>query len=496
MKAEVATGHVEVSEIAKEILLEGGNAFDATCAAGVASSLAESTLTSLGGGGFMLAGPSQGPAVLYDFFVETPGKGLKAVPGTPDFSEVILRFPNADQAFHIGLASVAVPGVLKGLLHVQRKLGRMPLREVLQPVLELSKRGVEMNDFQASAHALLDPILKSTEASHKIYAPKGRLYRSGERFMIPEAYEFLKALADGDGEREFYEGEIAARIVRDMNEGGGYLTRQDLAEFKVIEREPISFSYRDCEILTNPGPSLGGPLVRYAFEHMNKFPPLGDNVDSYLNLVKAQILSEEIKKDDDYDPNDLSYRPQFISGTTHLTVSDFEGNVAAYSSSNGQGSGYIVPGSGVMLNNMMGEDDLFPQGFNWDHPGTRIASMMTPTIVRQNGKVLAAMGSGGCSRIRTAILQCCLHCIDQGMSLSKAIEVPRVHWDGEVVQIEPGLDPAIVDSLAETYKVNVAKKKNLYFGGIHGVAPGWEAHGDSRRNGVGIALGHDILDHE
>ena len=494
MKAEIATGHREVSEIAKEILQAGGNAFDAAAAAGMASALAESTLTSLGGGGFLLAGPSQGPAVLYDFFVETPGKGLAEVPSSPDFTEVVLHFPNADQAFHVGLASVAVPGVLKGLLHVQRKLGRMPIKELLQPVIALSRRGVEMNAFQASAHALLDPILKYTEGSRQVYAPRGSLLKPGECFLIADAQNFLTAVAEGEGEREFYEGEIAAKIAQDMRDLGGYLTKQDLAEFRVLEREPLTFAYRDCEILTNPGPSLGGPLVRYAFEFMARRAPLANDAESYRHLIETQILSEKIKQQRDFDPCDRNYRPQFISGTTHLTISDFEGNVAAFSSSNGQGSGYMAPGTGIMLNNMMGEDDLFPQGFSWDQPGTRIASMMTPTIVRRQGRVLAAMGSGGCSRIRTAILQCCLHCIDQGMSLSKAIEVPRVHWDGDAVQIEPGLDPAIVDTLAQNYKINVAESKNLYFGGIHGVAPGWEAHGDSRRDGVGIALGHDILD--
>ena len=166
-KAIVATGHPLVSGAAIEILQKGGNAFDAAVGAGFAGAVAEQTLTSLGGGGFLLARTNQGEEVLFDFFTDTPGRGLDNSDLEPHFFPVTIHFPAADQDFNIGLGSVAVPGNLKGFLHVHKRLGRLPLEEILDPAIHLARDGLELNDWQGYFLNLLKPIMTFSQTGKK-----------------------------------------------------------------------------------------------------------------------------------------------------------------------------------------------------------------------------------------------------------------------------------------------------------------------------------------
>ena len=174
LKSGVAAGHPRTTEAARDILRAGGNAFDATVAAGFAAVVAEPALTSLGGGGFLLAHTAQGQAVVFDFFVDTPGRGLRAGELEPHFLPVTVRFPGSEQIFNVGLGSVAVPGVLRGYLHVHRRLGRLPLREVLAPAIQLARAGVAINRKQAYFLDLLVPIMTLTAAGRALFEPSGR----------------------------------------------------------------------------------------------------------------------------------------------------------------------------------------------------------------------------------------------------------------------------------------------------------------------------------
>ena len=172
----VASGHEATTAAAVEILAAGGNAIDACVAGGFAAAVAEPTLTSLGGGGFLLARTAAGEEVLFDFFVDTPGRDAPSGgPSDLDFEEVVVRFSGADQAFHVGLASVAVPGCLAGWLHAHRRLGRLPLDVLTGPARRLAEVGVEVNDQQAYVLQILEPILTRTEEAAAIVAPGGRL---------------------------------------------------------------------------------------------------------------------------------------------------------------------------------------------------------------------------------------------------------------------------------------------------------------------------------
>ncbi len=186
--------------------------------------------------------------------------------------------------------------------------------------------------------------------------------------------------------------------------------------------------------------------------------------------------------EDNYKPSTENIR-MFSRGTTHVSISDRHGNCASMTCSNGEGSGYFAPGTGVMLNNMMGEDDLHPDGFHTSPPGLRVGSMMSPSLLMENGRVKLVIGSGGSKRIRTSVSQVLSQIIDFKKSIEQAVFAPRLYWDGEVVQVEPGFNQQSIEELARVVAVNVWDQQDVYFGGVHAVVPGEEGIGDPRRGG-------------
>ncbi len=493
MKAIVASGHQYVSQTAIDIIKRGGNAFDAAVAAGFSSAICEPTLTSLGGGGFLLARTSLGEEILFDFFTNTPGKGVKK-DFKPYFFPVTVKFPGSEQVFNVGHGSVAVPGTLKGLIHVHKRLGRLPLSDVLEPAIYLCENGVELNWHQAYFLKLLEPIMTLTQEAKRLFSPNGKLLKEGDRLFNNDLALFLKRLSEDEGE-EFYKGEISKKIEKDMEENGGLLTSQDLASYEVIERKPLEFFYKDKKILTNPPPSLGGGLICLSLEIFDKF----DCKCSWLGTDHIEALGstlfkvEELREKGILMPSsikDVTITHVINSkGTTHLSICDRDGNVASMTTSNGEGSGYIVPGTGIMLNNMMGEDDLHPNGFHCQPPGLRVSSMMSPSVVvSEDGAINLVIGSGGSKRIRAAIFQVLTHVVDFSVDIKNAVYAPRLFWDGQLFQVEPGLSQNSIDVLKKRWPINLWDKKDIYFGGVHALIPGKEGAGDPRRGGFAIGF--------
>ncbi|MBT8353697.1 MAG: gamma-glutamyltransferase, partial [Desulfofustis sp.] len=259
-KSIVASGHQMVSRTAVEIIKQGGNAFDAMVAAGFASAVVEPCLTSLGGGGYLIGhDQSSGQNLFFDFFVDTPGLGRRINPEDTHFFPVTVSFSGSDQDFNIGLGSVAVPGTLKGLVHTQKKLGRMSLREVLEPARTFAM-GHRINEQQGMFLKLIYPIVTQTDRGRDLYEPGGILKKPGDILANRLCADFLDLVADDQGE-SFYRGDIAAGIGIEMEEGGGWLTRNDLANYQVHERPPLRVPYRDYELLTTSEPSVGGTMI-------------------------------------------------------------------------------------------------------------------------------------------------------------------------------------------------------------------------------------------
>jgi len=497
-RGTVAAGHAATADAAATLLEAGGNAFDAVVAAGFASAVCEPGFTSLAGGGFLLARTAAGRDSLIDFFVDTPGRGRPDGAPEPVFEEVSVRFAAADQTFHCGPGSVAVPGTLAGYLHIHRTLGSLPLADVVAPAAALAIGGVPVSATQAHDFALLAPILSRTDASRATFFPRGRLLAEGDVLHNVDLGAFLLALGE-DPNATFYEGDLAQHLVDQLTAGGGLMTPEDLAAYRVIERDPLRFSYRGHTVLTNPPPTFGGALLAVALRRLDRLGPPPAAGSPELAVLLARVMADVDADRRDGHPevlaalrgdlgDDPTQRPQVTRGTTHVTVTDAAGNVAAMTTSNGECSGDVIAGTGIACNNMLGEDDLHPDGFHAAPPGQRVASMMSPTFVIDpvEGRVELALGSGGSKRIRSALLQVLVAHVDHGIGLRDAVEAPRLHWDEDHLEVEPGLDPTVLRALAETAPVNEWPERSMYFGGVHAVEPGpsGAAAGDPRRGGA------------
>lgn len=496
-KGIAASGHPLVSRAAVDILQQGGNAFDAAAAAGFASCVAEPALTSLGGGGFLLA-YHEGKATLFDFFSDTPGQGLPDTAIAPHFFPVTIQFPGSNQVFNIGHGSVAVPGNLKGFLHLHRTLGRLALTEVLKPAVCMARDGIKVNPQQAYFLKILEPILTSSVRGSDLFSADGLPLAQGSLYRNSALAKFLKKLPE-EGERSFYRGDLAAAIDRQMRRNNGLLTEKDLLSYRVIERDPLTIGFRGkFTLLTNPPPSSGGPLIVKTMRLLEHLSLQKFAWGSFQHLYRLAESMREIDAARVPPPSPNQEAPEAwcrktadqirtsSGGTTHISVSDGEGNVASMTTSNGEGSGCMVPGTGIMFNNMMGEDDLHPDGFHSSPPGVRISSMMSPSILLENGRPFVVLGSGGSKRIRTAILQVLINLIDFGMDLEAAILSPRIHWDGEVLQMEPGFPAESVGAIRAVMPVNLWNEKNMYFGGVHAITA-QKGAADPRRGGAWFA---------
>lgn len=504
MKSIAATGHPLVSEAAAIVLRAGGNAFDAVVAAGFASCAVEPALNSLGGGGFLLGHlAGQGQNLFFDFFVDTPGLGLSSSVREPHFFPVTVQFSGSQQDFNVGLGSVAVPGTLKGLLHIHHRLGFMDLTDVVAPAIELA-RGHRLNSNQAYFLKLLYPIMTLVPEGRSIYEPGGNYLQKDEWLINLSLATFLEEIVIDKGD-SFYSGEIAARIGEDMAANQGLLTRADLGAYQVRERSPLAVPFREYQFLTSPQPSMGGPLVGLSLSLLSREgSPVFEfgSAEYLLHTTGLMQQVEKIRESGFLTPAHLESFLQnhnsgteavgnirlFSRGTTHISVADKDGNCAAMTCSNGEGSGYFAPDTGVMLNNMMGEDDLHPHGFHSSPPGQRVGSMMSPSLLVKDGDVCLVIGSGGSKRIRTAVSQVLTQVVDFGRTIQEAVTAPRLYWDGEKVQLEPGFSTDAVNRLRQRVEVNEWKACGVYFGGVHAVIPGKEGAGDPRRGGAVIVV--------
>ena len=265
----VACGHDQTAKVAAQILSEGGNAFDAVVAAHFAACVVEPVLASLGGGGFLLAHPSTGNTVLYDFFAHTPRQKLPIE--EIDFYPIIADFGETTQEFHIGMGSIATPGSVKGMFAIYKDLCTLPLASLIAPAIKLAKQGSVVNEFQAYILDIIKPIYQSGDESFAIYRSHKNgqnnrpLVDTGEILKQPALADTLEALVK-EGERLFYEGDIAKSVVKYCNENGGYLTANDFKNYQVIKRKPLQLTYRNHNIFTNPAPSSGGLLIAFALK--------------------------------------------------------------------------------------------------------------------------------------------------------------------------------------------------------------------------------------
>lgn len=512
-KGVVAAGHLVTAAAAEEILRDGGNAFDAIVAAHFAACVVEPVLASLAGGGYLLGQQADRQPVVYDFFAQTPGSKETLKP--LDFHPIYADFGTVRQEFHVGLGSVAVPGSVKGMFAIHRERCSLPMVRLVEPAVRAAREGVELNHLQARLFAIVRPIYAVTNearVSYSLSAESDCLVQEGDTLFQFELAAAIEALAI-EGERLFYEGEMAAGIVDLCQQGGGYLNHADLRQYRVIQRKPLRVRYRDAVLNTNPPPSSGGILIAVALALLDQFQLSDMKHGSYeylqllaavmqqTNTARLDYLAEQGSDtathllDQGYLEkyrSQVAARARCLRGTSHISVLDAAGNVAAMTVSNGEGCGHLLPGTGIMLNNILGEEDLNPGGFHQWRANQRMTSMMAPTLLQLADGKSVALGSGGSNRIRTAILQVVLNLVDFHMTPQQAVEAARIHYENGRLNIEPGFANAVISDLKEEFPDHECwAALNLFFGGVHTVEQHGDKYhgvGDPRRGGVGLVV--------
>jgi gamma-glutamyltranspeptidase/glutathione hydrolase len=520
MKGAVAAGHPATATAAAQILAQGGNAVDACIAAGFVSWVAESPLTGAGAGGFMLVHrASDRTDRLLDFFVALPGKGLEGATAAP-MDEIEVPFDEQTlQLFRIGGPSCAVPGMVAGLSEAHRLYSRMPWPELIAPAVELARGGVDINPQQGFLHSILDVALRAEDEGRKIYGARCALV-TGDRLVQRDLAGTLEFLA-AEGVDAFYRGPLARRISETVRERGGLVSEADLTSYRVVRRRPVRVPYRDDVFVSNPPPSSGGLLISYALRVLDRLGTPGPpgSVEAvaalaevmreatrarskgFLSALYRGGLAEKLLGDPSVaaaarrarSRGDVPARePAGSPSTTHISVVDARGNAASLSASTGCGSGVIVPGTGIHMNNMLGETDLNP-GDGRARPGRRLTSMMAPSLVLSKGRPRLVVGSAGSNRLRSAILQIVVNVVAEGRGADDAVSAPRVHFENERLNLESGIDPDVADALEQRgYDVVRWNDLNLYFGGASAVVVGedgaLDAAGDPRRGGAGVVV--------
>ncbi len=451
------------------------------------SFVAEPLLTGLGAGGYMLvAGGGQEP-VLLDFFVEAPARAQDG--SAAELDAIDVSFGDAVQVFYIGPASCGVYGTPAGICAAMARWGSVPLERLVEPAVCTAREGVELNHGQAYVAEILGGLLRSTPECAALWAPRGHVLREGEMLHNPDLADALERLG-GEGAEPFYRGDIAQAVCAWLAPRGGSLTREALAAYTAIERAPLEVSYRDRTVLTNPPPSAGGTLLAYSLALLDRepSPPTLGGVVGAMEAAQAERTLEFVEGlgEEGFLERFLGSR---LGATTHISVLDGEGCACSVTCTNGEGSGVVVPGTGIHVNNVMGEEDLNPHGFHRHPAGRRMPSMMAPSVVLRDGGVELVLGSAGSNRIRSAILQTIVGVVDHGLGVADAVQAPRAHVEGGVLYHEPGIDARGLSGAHERELVRF-HDLNLFFGGVQAVQRhGTElaGAGDPRRGGVAVA---------
>lgn len=525
MRGVIAAGDTHTAVAGQQILQAGGNAVDAAVAAAFASFIAEVGVVHLGGSGIAhLYDPQNDRSLVYDFFSNTPGLNGRR-PQPLDFHQVTIDFGATTQEFYLGRASVAVPGNIAGLCQMAADYGRLPLSQLLEPALKLAKDGLPLAKFQADTCTLLQPLYTHTAGMRDIFMANGRMIQANDTIFIPDLYETLQTLAR-EGTIHAQSGALGQALLHDQAQNGGLLTADDLASYQVYKLPSIRLPYRDCEILLPPPCSTGGVLTAFTLKLLSHFDmqkrphglaahlqllyeimvatnrarrlwdepvdslPVAEAIGRFLDDAFVQRYVAEIQDAlSSHRATPFTAEPPAPNNTSHLSVVDGDGLAVSLTTTAGESAGYVVPGTGFIPNNMMGEADLHPNGFHSRPAGQRIPTMMTPVIVLKNGQTRLVLGSGGSIRIRSAIMQVLSNLLDYRMTLDNAVNTARVHVESGALQCEAGFaETAVAQLEGMGYPVNRWPTRSIYFGGAHSVSRTENgrlvAAGDNRRGGA------------
>ncbi len=498
---------------------------DAAMAAALTAVVCEPLLMGFGGGGlFTVRDGSTGKVEVLDCFSVFPGleHGLEQ----REFTALSVDYGPTTQVFHSGAGAVAVPGVAAGLEAFHERWCTLPRERLAQHAVSRARHGWIATEATEVVATMLAPILRMTPGSEELFAPGGAPLSKG---AIVASEKVACALEDfaRDGAEPFVSGRHARSLVDAFGPPHGSLGMGDLENFEVRFLDALEIPYRGATLYVPPPPCAGGGLLAFGLLVMDRLGSKPDDPYWKPRCMAAVMSATERARRDGFDENLLKpgavdellsesnlqhYAEQLraelsksagsipppgpprgpIPGnTTHISTVDQQGNAVSFTSSNGETCGSLWPSTGFTVNNFLGEEDIHPLGFHRGPAGMPFRTMMTPSLLVGASGGVVAMGTGGSNRIRTAMLQVVSHLIDEGTDLEQAVMRPRIHVEGDTVQVEQlGQDEEYLRAVSSSAReVALFEGRHLYFGGVHSVGcrPDGtiEAVGDPRRVGVG-----------
>ena len=493
--AMVVSAKEEASQIGLAILKKGGNAFDAMIATELALAVAYPNAGNIGGGGFMVYRLGSGERGALDYREKAPAKAHRDM--YLDKNGKVI----ADKST-LGALAVGVPGTIAGIFEVYEKFGSLPIGELIQPAIDLARKGVLITELQANSY--MNKNVELIKQANNYVTPFENGWKAGERFKYEELAQTLERIRD-NGSYEFYNGETAKRIVSYVQELGGILSLDDLRNYRAQWRKPITFTYKDYTISSMPLPSSGGICLAQILKsvepyNIGQYPHNGEQYIQLLveaerrayadrayymgdaDFVKVptqQLLSPDYLKErmSSFSWDKASKSTEIAHGkivgyesdeTTHYSIVDRFGNAVAVTTTlnTNYGSKVYVKGGGFFLNNQMDDFSIKPgepntyglvgSEKNAIAPNKRMLSSMSPTIIEKDGKLFMVIGTPGGSTIITSVLQCFLNVAEYGMTMQQSVSKPRFHhqWLPDDVMYEPkGFAPEVIANLkAKGYK--------------------------------------------
>jgi gamma-glutamyltranspeptidase/glutathione hydrolase len=506
-RVSIASASQLAADAGSAVADAGGNAVDAAIGASICSMVTDPGIIAPGSGGFMTVWPSDGAPVVIDAYAEMPGRGLPPERFGRGGREIVMTYGGQTSTI-VGYGSVATPGAFAGLRLAWERYGDAPWEELFVPAIDAIERGFPLSaaaaEYLGHSHELVfgwDP-----PSYDVIHHDNGRHLSAGDTVIIPDLADSLRQLAQ-EGVDTLYGGDLGARIADAVEEHEGVLTLRDLTEYEAIVRKPITVSVDDWTIATNAPPAVGGAtmaamLLLMGIKGFDKWE--ADDVARLVTVQDAVRTFRRNRLDELHDRGAEAAKLLELAGsgdleslsgsasTIHTSTADSDGLGCSVTISAGYGSGAMVAGTGMWLNNSLGEIELHPGGFHGVEPGVRLVSNMAPTVARSRHGAVLAIGSPGADRITTAISSTLVNFMHLGMSLSDAIDHARLHtelFDGTpTVSYEPGIDVSEVDD----FDLRRFPDLSMYFGGVQASLwdplAGFFEYADPRRSG-GVAHG-------
>lgn len=499
-KVAVATSSSLAADAASEIIDAGGNAVDAALAAALMTMNTQPGVCALAGGALINIWPASGEPLSLDGYVCVPGLDGDAGERAAAASNVTMGY-GGSVTTTIGASSVAVPGTPAAIDVASRQFGRLPVATLLAPTIRATAAGFPL---PAACHHYLQYSAKpifghDADAMAALHPDGSTLLEAGARMCIPGLSDSLQQLAD-EGFESFYRGELASRISDHLQSRGALLSREDLRRYEVIQRPALRIELGDWDIALNPPPAIGGSMLGAVLLGLGQRVSVTRMLRLALQYRRRRLdFSSELHDDcrvllDQARAHPMSLRATVSGATVHTSAVDSDGLACAITASAGYGSGEVAPGTGLWLNNCLGELELNRHGLAAGPAGARLPSNMSPVTARR-GQDLLAIGSPGADRITSALAQTLQRFMLCGDSLEAAIERPRVHVEAalaaqqdeyfeETLCYEPGA--ALTDN--EGMLMRAFDQPSMFFGGVgaalyRNASDRLEAAADRRRQG-------------